>query len=118
FPTRRSSDLLIKLHLFSEDLQALEEKEEKLTAIDSEIAELVEATKVEESEEADALGDALNKNETNFTLTAVRVKFVSFLFKASPKASASSLSSTFVASTSSAISLSIAVSFSSFSSRA
>jgi len=69
---------LIKLHLFSEDLQALEEKEEKLTAIDSEIAELVEATKVEESEEADALGDALNKNETNFTLTAVRSELKTF----------------------------------------
>lgn len=40
--------------------------------IDAELDELVEATKVEDSDENFALGEALNKNETAFTVGAVR----------------------------------------------
>ena len=63
---------LIKAHLFKDELILLEEKEEKLTAINSEIDELVEAAKVEESEEAEALADALNARESDFTVGTVR----------------------------------------------
>lgn len=63
---------LVKAHLFNDELTALEEMEEKLTAINSELDELVEAAKVEESEEEEALGDALNAREDGFTIGAVR----------------------------------------------
>src|SRR5699024_9117839 len=59
---------LIKSHLFKDELLALEDKEVKLTSINSEIDELVEAAKVEESEEAVALADSLNAREDDFTV--------------------------------------------------
>lgn len=65
---------LIKSHLFKDELLALEEKEAKLTSINSEIDELVEAAKVEESEEAEALADTLNAREDDFTVGAVRTE--------------------------------------------
>lgn len=40
--------------------------------IDGELDELVEAAKVEDSDENFALGDTLNKNETGFLVGAVR----------------------------------------------
>lgn len=63
---------LVKVHLFNDELTTLEEKEARLTAINSELDEFVEAAKVEESEEEEALGDALNAREDGFTIGAVR----------------------------------------------
>ena len=65
---------LILQKLYTEEICELELKKESVAAINEEINELVEAAKVEESEEADALGDALNAKEDDFTITAVRAE--------------------------------------------
>lgn len=65
---------LILQKLYTEEISELELKKESVAAINEEINELVEAAKVEESEEADALGDALNAKEDDFTITAVRAE--------------------------------------------
>jgi len=63
---------LITHKLFSDDLTEIENKETRLQDIETELDELVEAAKVEESDEADALGDALNEREDAFLIGSVR----------------------------------------------
>ena len=63
---------LIKKHLFSDELNEIESIQQRMQEIDAELDELVEATKVEDSDENFALGEALNKNETAFTVGAIR----------------------------------------------
>lgn len=52
----------------------MDAKKEEVGVINEEINELVEAAKVEESEEADALGDALNAREDDFTIGNIRAE--------------------------------------------
>ena len=66
------SNDLIKKHLFAEDLAEMEEKEARLPEIEVELTELVEAAKVEESDEEDALREALNNKEDAFLIGSVR----------------------------------------------
>lgn len=67
------NELILK-QLYKEQLDTLEEKQDTLTAINEEVNELVEAVKVEESDEAEILGDTLNVREDNFTVGAVRTE--------------------------------------------
>lgn len=75
------TELIVK-HLFAEEVSIIEEIETRLPEIDAELAELVEAAKVEESDEEVALSEALNDKEDTFTITAIRS-----LLKASEKES-------------------------------
>src|SRR5699024_2063316 len=63
---------LILIELYQEALMELEKQQDSLTSVNDEITELVEAAKVEDSEEEAALSDALNAKEDDFTLTAVK----------------------------------------------
>src|SRR5699024_9882359 len=65
---------LIKKHLYADDLAAIEAKKERLQEVESELAELVEAAKVEDSEEEFALSEALNAKEDGFTVGAVKTE--------------------------------------------
>lgn len=56
------NDLIAK-RLYSNELKAIEDKKSRLGEIDAELSELVEASKVEDSDENAALYDALKKNE-------------------------------------------------------
>lgn len=56
------NDLIAK-RLYSNELQSIEDKKSRLGEIDTELAELVESAKVEDSDENAALYDALKKNE-------------------------------------------------------
>ncbi|HLQ74776.1 MAG TPA: type I restriction-modification system subunit M [Alloiococcus sp.] len=67
------NELILK-ELYADELEKVETKQESLVAITDEITELVEATKVEESAEEAALGDALNAREDDFTLSAVKTE--------------------------------------------
>lgn len=63
---------LIMKHLFAEEVSTIEEIETRLPEIDAELTELVEAAKVEESDEEVALSEALNDKEDAFTIGAIR----------------------------------------------
>src|SRR5699024_12581902 len=65
------NELILK-ELYTDELEEVETKQASLASITDEINELVEAAKVEESDEEAALGDALNAREDDFTLSAVR----------------------------------------------
>ncbi|HHU19688.1 MAG TPA: type I restriction-modification system subunit M [Bacilli bacterium] len=67
------NELILK-ELYTEELNDLESKKDALAAHNEEITELVEAAKVEESDEEAALSDALNAREDDFTITAVRAE--------------------------------------------
>lgn len=53
---------LIAKHLYIEELQVIEDKKARLAAVEAEISELVEAAKVEDSDENVALYESLKKN--------------------------------------------------------
>ena len=65
---------LIKEHLYADDLTAIEAKKERLQEVESKLEELVEAAKVEDSEEEFSLSEALNAKEDGFTVGAVRAE--------------------------------------------
>src|SRR5699024_2967875 len=65
------NDLILKV-LYTDELKEVEAKQESVVSITDEITELVEAAKVEESEEEAVLGETLNAREDDFTLSAVR----------------------------------------------
>lgn len=65
------TELMMK-QLFAEDVATIEEKESRIPEIDAELTELVEAAKVEESDEEVALSEALNDKEDAFTIGAIR----------------------------------------------
>lgn len=67
------NELILK-ELYREELEEVETKQESLTFITDEINQLVEAAKVEESDEEATLGDTLNAREDDFTLTAVKAE--------------------------------------------
>lgn len=65
---------LILQELYTTEVQEMDAKKEEVAQVNEEINELVEAAKVEESEEADALGDALNAREDDFTIGNIRAE--------------------------------------------
>ncbi|MCE5007639.1 type I restriction-modification system subunit M [Staphylococcus equorum] len=65
------NELILK-ELYTNEEKEVKERREILASINGEINELVEATKVEESEEEGALSDTLNAKEDDFTLTDVK----------------------------------------------
>ncbi|MDY0409883.1 type I restriction-modification system subunit M [Virgibacillus soli] len=67
------NELILK-ELYTVELHDVETQKDALAAINDEINELVEAAKIEESEEAQILGDALNAREDDFTISAVRAE--------------------------------------------
>lgn len=67
------NDLILQ-ELYTAEVEAMEAKKEEVASINEEISELVEAAKVEESEEADVLADSLNAREDDFTIGSVRAE--------------------------------------------
>src|SRR5699024_5331641 len=65
------NELILK-ELYTNELEEVEEKQESLASVTDEINELVEAAKVEESDEEAALGDALNAREDDFTISNIK----------------------------------------------
>lgn len=65
---------LILEDLYREQLQEVEAKKDTLQTLDDEINKLIEAAKVEESVEEATLGDALNANGNDFTLSKVKAE--------------------------------------------
>src|SRR5699024_1758311 len=65
---------IILIELYTDKLKEVETKQESVTSITDEINELVEAAKVEESEEEAVLGETLNAREDDFTLTAIKAE--------------------------------------------
>lgn len=65
---------LILQELYTTEVDEMDAKKEEVATINEEINELVEAAKVEESEEADALGEALNAREDDFTIGNIRAE--------------------------------------------
>ncbi|MEF2293762.1 type I restriction-modification system subunit M [Virgibacillus dokdonensis] len=65
---------LITKHLYRDELAAIEAKKMRLQEIETELADLVEAAKVEDSEEELALGETLNEKEDAFLVGAVRAE--------------------------------------------
>src|SRR5699024_1827251 len=65
------NELILK-ELYTDELEEVETKQESLASITVEIDELVEAAKVEESDEEAALGDALNAREDDVTLSNIK----------------------------------------------
>ncbi len=63
---------LIRTTLYNEELVNIETKETRLQEVESELTELVEAAKVEESDEEIALSDTLNEKEDAFLIGSVR----------------------------------------------
>src|SRR5699024_4403730 len=65
---------LILKKFYKDELAEVEGKKESLASNTEEMTELVEAAKVEESDEEAALGDALNAREDDFTLAAIKTE--------------------------------------------
>ena len=63
---------LIKTKLFNAELTEIETKEAKLQDIEATLTDLVEAAKVEDSDEDIALSDALNEKEDAFLIGSVK----------------------------------------------
>ncbi len=63
---------LIAKRLYSNELEAIERKKTKVQEIEAELADLVEAAKVEDSDEANALGDTLNEAGEAFENSKVK----------------------------------------------
>ena len=67
------SDLIAK-RLYSKELEAIEHKNTKLQEIEAELADLVEAAKAEDSDEASALSEALNEARETFEVKKVKTE--------------------------------------------
>ncbi|WP_340084991.1 type I restriction-modification system subunit M [Siminovitchia sp. FSL H7-0308] len=65
---------LITKHLYSGELAEIKAKKTRLQEIETELADLVEAAKVEGSEEEFALGETLNDKENAFLVGSVRAE--------------------------------------------
>ncbi|MBC2254390.1 type I restriction-modification system subunit M [Listeria ivanovii] len=80
---------LIAKHLYSEELQVIEDKKACLAAIEAELSELVEATKVEDSDENVALYESLKKNTEGEPQDSFESKTVKVELKKTTKESSS-----------------------------
>lgn len=67
------NDLIAK-RLYSNELEAIEKKKTKVQEIEAELTDLVEATKVEDSDEANALSDTLNEAGEAFENSKVKAE--------------------------------------------
>lgn len=65
---------LVEKQLYSEELEEIETKKSRMQEIEAELADLVEAAKVEDSEEANALGDTLNETGEDFVSKALKTE--------------------------------------------
>lgn len=65
---------LIKKHLFSQEVEEIESKKTQIQKIETELSELVDAAKIEDSDEANALGDTLNEAGEVFESKAVKAE--------------------------------------------
>ncbi|MEK3806111.1 type I restriction-modification system subunit M [Bacillus sp. FSL H8-0547] len=68
------SNELIAKHLYSDELDEIETKKTRIQEIENELSDLVEAAKVEDSEEANALGDTLNEAGEAFDNKLVKIE--------------------------------------------
>lgn len=78
---------LIAKELYHAELEAIENKRDSIQEIETELADLVEAAKVEDSEENNALYDALKKNEDDEPGDAFDNKLVKAELKKADKGS-------------------------------
>lgn len=78
---------LISQELYHEELEAIENKKHTIEEIETELADLVEAAKVEDSEENNALYDALKKNDEDEPGDALDNKLVNAELKKANKGS-------------------------------
>lgn len=65
---------LIAKHLYSDELEEIESKNIRIQEIETELSDLVEAAKVEDSDEANALGEILNEAGEAFENKSVKVE--------------------------------------------
>ncbi|MDN6195611.1 MAG: type I restriction-modification system subunit M [Atopostipes suicloacalis] len=65
------NDLIAK-ELYKEEREAIDQVEEEIQAIESEIDELVEAAQIEDSVENEVLEDSLNKSKSSFLVGSIR----------------------------------------------
>lgn len=65
---------LIAKRLYSDELKGIETKQMRIQEIENELSDLVEATKVEDSDEADALGGILNEAGEAFENKSVKAE--------------------------------------------
>lgn len=65
---------LIAKRLYSNELEEIESKKTRIQEIETELSDLVEAAKVEDSDEASALGEALNETGEVFDNKAIRAE--------------------------------------------
>ncbi|MFP3749933.1 type I restriction-modification system subunit M [Bacillus altitudinis] len=65
---------LITKHLFSQEVEEIESKKTQIQEIETELSELVDVAKVEDSDEANALGDTLNEAGEAFESKAVKAE--------------------------------------------
>ena len=65
---------LIAKRLYSAELEEIKSKKTRIQEIENELSDLVEATKVEDSDEAQALGETLNEVGEAFESKAVKVE--------------------------------------------
>ena len=76
---------LIAKRLFASEQEEIEELKNKAQEIDSELAELVESAKIEDSEEYDALYESIKKNEDDEPQDAFEAKTIKAELKRSEK---------------------------------
>lgn len=65
---------LVEKQLYRDELEEIESKKSRMQEIEAELADLVEAAKVEDSEEANALGDTLNEANEAFDSKALKAE--------------------------------------------
>ena len=65
---------LIAKRLFSDELEEIESKKTRIQEIETELSDLVEAAKVEDSDEANALGETLNEDGDAFENKSVNAE--------------------------------------------
>lgn len=65
---------LIAKRLYSDELEGIEKKKTRIQEIENELSDLVEAAKVEDSDEADALGGILNEAGEAFENKSIKVE--------------------------------------------
>ncbi len=65
---------LIAKRLYSDELEGIETKKMRIQEIENELSDLVEAAKVEDSDEADALGGTLNEAGEAFEIKSVKAE--------------------------------------------
>ena len=76
---------LIAKRLYTDELDKIENKQARVQEVDAELSELVEAAKIEDTDENIALYDAIKKNEEDEPQDSFEVKSVKAAFKKATK---------------------------------